>query len=73
LLFPPAIHIAAHVFNFENLVEAYDGSELQHRLSIMEDIGNKTYINPVRNMNSVSTTLAETRLIPSIKSKFCLW
>ena len=54
LCFPLAIHISAHVFNFENLVQAYDGTSLQHALSIMEDVGNKTYINPVRNQNSVS-------------------
>ncbi|CAB4006217.1 cytochrome b-245 heavy chain-like [Paramuricea clavata] len=50
------IHISAHVFNFENLVRAYDGSSLQHSLSIMDDIGNKTYINPVRNQNSDTPT-----------------
>jgi hypothetical protein len=53
--FSSVVHIGAHVFNFENLVEAHDGSGLQHRLSSMEDIGNKTFINPVRNPNSVST------------------
>ena len=57
LCLPLAIHIGAHVFNFENLVQAYDGSPLQHALSIMEDVGNKTYLNPVRNQNSVSTIL----------------
>ena len=54
------IHISAHVFNFENLVEAYDGTDLQHRLSIMKDTGNKTYINPVRKQNSVSTLIYST-------------
>ncbi|XP_028415296.1 cytochrome b-245 heavy chain-like isoform X2 [Dendronephthya gigantea] len=47
-----AIHIGAHVFNFENLVRAYDGTNLEHSLSILGDSGDKTYINPVRKQNS---------------------
>ena len=65
LCFPLAIHISAHVFNFENLIQAYDGTSLQHALSIMEDVGNKTYINPVRNQNSVS--------VHNTHSSGCLW
>ena len=53
-LFQVAIHIGAHIFNFENLVNAYDDSELSHQLSIMSDVRNDTHINPVRKQNSVS-------------------
>lgn len=51
-----AIHIGAHIFNFENLVNAYDDSELSHQLSIMSDVRNDTHINPVRKQNSDPST-----------------
>lgn len=53
------IHIVAHVFNVEFFVESHKSNDpLIQRLNSFEDSGNETYLNPIRNTNTVSKCLA---------------
>ena len=53
------IHIVAHVFNVEFFVESHKSNDpLIQRLNSFEDMGNETYLNPIRNDNAVSKCLA---------------
>lgn len=50
-----AIHIVAHVFNVEFFIDSHKSEDrVIQTLNNMEDIGNETYLNPIREMNAVS-------------------
>ena len=50
-----AIHIVAHVFNVEFFIDSYKSKDrVIQTLNNMADIGNETYLNPIRNSNTVS-------------------
>ncbi|XP_031558751.1 cytochrome b-245 heavy chain-like isoform X2 [Actinia tenebrosa] len=46
------IHCVAHIFNVEFLILAWNKGGIYSKLSQLEDIGNETYINPIRDPNA---------------------
>ena len=59
--FVPAIHIGAHVFNFERFIEAWedDDGSLPRQLSLFEDTQSTTWLNPVRKHKAVGVKLVQ--------------
>lgn len=50
-----AIHIVAHVFNVEFFIDSHLSKDmLVQRLNSFEDEGSETYLNPIRDANTVS-------------------
>ena len=55
LLFVPAIHIVAHVFNVELFISSWNNKKGVYAIiNQLEDAGNQTYLNPIRSQNTVS-------------------
>ena len=56
IILSTAIHIVAHVFNVEFFVDSHKSNNtLIERLNNMEDFGNESYLNPIRDSNAVSS------------------
>ncbi|XP_032235205.2 cytochrome b-245 heavy chain isoform X1 [Nematostella vectensis] len=55
-----AIHCIAHIFNVEFLILAWQKGGIYTKLCQLEDVGNETYINPIRDPNADPITVLWT-------------
>lgn len=64
--FLSAVHIIAHLFNFERFMDAQlegNSSSLPHVLSRIGSKGNESFLNPIRSNETVSTKTARVSVL----------